>query len=182
MKQFSNLTIGCIAIAFIVLLTFLTTPVSVFADSSYVLPYPSAMPGNKFYSLHKVLERIEKYWYFGDFGQFKYSLKESDKYLVEAKILFEYNQYLLAFEALKKSDIYFQQTLPSLLKAQKNGKNIVSKRETLRQASVKHRGVLEKTMHSVPGKFIWTPEKREPTTLDLWAKIEESIKIREKYQ
>src|SRR3989344_5659903 len=89
------------------------------AESIYVLPYPSSMPGNKLYKVHLFLESLEQYWYFGSFGQFKYSLKESDKYLVEAKTLFDYKQYILANKALQKSDIYFSRTFPFLVKAKK---------------------------------------------------------------
>ena len=77
-----------------------------FAESQYVLPYPSAMPGSFLYKLNLVQEEILRYWYFGDFGQFKYNLGLSDKYLVEAKTLFEYKQYLLAISPSKwSSDI-----------------------------------------------------------------------------
>src|SRR3989344_5431061 len=85
------------------------------ADSSYVLPYPSAMPGSNFYKLHVLYEQLSRYWYFGDFGQFKFSLRYADKYLVEAKILFEYKQYLLGYSALDKSNLYFQE-IPQDLK------------------------------------------------------------------
>ncbi|MBI2026151.1 MAG: hypothetical protein HYT06_02100 [Candidatus Levybacteria bacterium] len=181
MKQFSNLTIVYISIAFVVLLFFLITPISVFADSSYVLPYPSAMPGSKLYRINLVKEKVLRYWYFGNFGQFKYSLKQSDKYLVEAKILFEYKQYLLAFEALRKSDVYFQQTLPNLVNAQKERKNINANRDILREASGKHIEILSEINKNIPANFVWTPEKGAPTTLNLSEKIKESIKTRKKY-
>ena len=60
-----------------------------FAESDYVLPYPSSMPGSKFYQIRLIWDEVKKYWYFGSFGQFEYNLKQSDKYLVEAKTLFE---------------------------------------------------------------------------------------------
>ncbi len=62
MKKFSSVVL----LAFIV---FLSVPV-VHAQSSYVLPYPSFMPGSIFYKIHRVGETMLKYWYFGNFGQF----------------------------------------------------------------------------------------------------------------
>ena len=59
-----------------------------FAESPYVLPYPSAMPGSIFYKLNLIQDELLRFWYFGDFGQFKYNLAQSDKYLVEAINLF----------------------------------------------------------------------------------------------
>src|SRR5690242_11831315 len=123
---------------------YLVFPSCIFAKSTYVLPYPSTMPGSFYYKLHLALEEFMQYWYYGNFGQFKYNLKESDKYLVEAKTLFEYNQYLLGYKALKKSDSYFQKTKPFLAKAQKEGNSIVDKISLLQQAAAKHIEVLEK--------------------------------------
>ena len=122
-----------------------------------------------------------QYWYFGNFGQFNYNLKEADKYLVEAKTLFEYNQYLLGYGALKKSDVYFEQTLPFLLKARGERKNISDYREILRQAAEKHQEVLIKMSEEVPEVFTWSPEKSLPTKLNLKDSINKSIEIREKY-
>lgn len=141
------------------------------AASTYILPYPSAMPGNVFYKLHLIMEKILQYWYFGDFGKFTYNLKESDKYLVEAKTLFEYDQYLLGFSALKKSDNFFRQINPDLLNAKKHGKNINDKKILLHQAALKHIEILEKIKGEVPSEFTWLPEKGNETHLDLLQKI-----------
>lgn len=152
-----------------------------FAQSAYVLPYPSAMPGNILYRFNLVKESLLKFWYFGDFGQFEYNLKGSDKYLVEAKTLFEYQQYLLGFQALANSDDYFIKTLPNLNSAQKNGKNIKNDREVLRNAALKHIETLSKLIREVPETFVWKPEKEKPAVLNIKEKINKSISIREKY-
>lgn len=178
MKKFRNLTIGYILIAFIVLLTFLITPVSVFAESPYVLPYPSAMPGNKIYKLHQLYEGLEKYWYFGDFAGFHYNLKYSDKYLVEAKTLFEYKQYLLAIQSLEKSNSYFIKTKISINSAKSNNKNTKEKKEILNNASAKHKEVLNQIKSITPEEFNWSPEKEKPTKILIRARISESIQIR----
>ena len=151
---------------------------SVFAQSNYVLPYPSNMPGSIFYKLHLIYEKVSKHWYFGDFGQFDYNLKLAEKYLVEAKTLFEYKQYLLGHEALQKSDFYFSKTLPSLIKAEKNNKNIVQKRSLLREAGQKHIETLEKIQTDTPDIFNWQPERALPTILNIKESVNSSINIR----
>lgn len=164
----------------LVFLLFFLFKTPVFAQSSYVLPYPSSMPGSLSYKIHFVFEAISKYWYFGDFGQFGYNLKMTDKYLVETKTLFEYKQYLLAYKALKKSDSYFLKIRPSLLKAEKENKNITNKRSILKEASKKHVEILEKIDLETPDTFIWKPEKSIPTILHLKKAFSDSIFLREK--
>jgi len=167
-------------IVFTALFLIILIPSSVYAQTSYVLPYPSQMPGSSFYKLNLVKEKIFKYWYFGDFGQFNYNLKMTDKYLVEAKTLFEYRQYLLGHRALKKSDQYFVNVLPSLVRAERNGKNTLQKRAVLNEASQKHIEVIRKMKNSTPGALIWKPEKSAPTSLDLKKAFNESVHLREK--
>ena len=164
----------------IISILFLFSSLKTSAESAYVLPYPSSMPGNKFYKINLVLENLSKYWYFGDFGQFKYSLKISDKYLVEAKTLFEYKQYLLGYKALEKSDQYFVNILPNLSSAEKNGKNIFQKKAVLKEASQKHIEILKGMEVNAPDVFNWQPEKALPTTLGIKGAIEYSINVRKK--
>jgi len=153
---------------------------TVFAQSNYVLPYPSSMPGSFSYKIHLIYESISRYWYFGDFGQFDYGLKMTDKYLVEVKTLFEYKQYLLGYKALKKSDQYFVDILPNLKRAEKNNKNILQKKAILGEAAQKHIEVLRGMISKIPGTIVWEPEKSIPTTLNLKKAIDESILFREK--
>ncbi len=148
------------------------------AESPYVLPYPSSMPGTLSYKIHLLYENISKYWYFGDFGQFDYNLKMSDKYLVEAKILFEYKQYLLGYKALQKSDYYFVNVFPNLIKAEKDNKNILQKRMMLKQAAQKHIEILEKMETDNPDTFNWQPEKTSPTPLNIKEEIINAVNIR----
>ncbi|MEX2007751.1 MAG: hypothetical protein WD992_03180 [Candidatus Levyibacteriota bacterium] len=162
----------------LILLTFSIAPI--FAQSSYVLPYPSAMPGSFLYKPRLLFEKLNKYWYFGNFGQFTYSLKQSDKYLVEAKTLFEYKQYLLGYNALKKSDRYFKETLPNLEKAQEDEKNITQNRLILSSAAQRHIEILEIIAKDAPEEFIWQPEKERPSKLKIKAAIQLSILLRNK--
>lgn len=153
-----------------------------YADSGYVLPYPSSMPGSLFYKPRIFLEIVSKYWYFGSIGQFEYNLKESDKYLVEAKTLFEYGQYLHAANiSLKKSDEYFARTFPFIQKAKSEGKDIREKRKLLNEASQKHIEILKKLSNELPDKFEWKPEKAKPTLIPIKEDIMRSITIRSKY-
>lgn len=134
---------------------------SVRAD--YVLPYPSYMPGNKLYKLTRIIDQLKKYWYFGDIAQEKYHLQLTDKYLVEAKTLFEYKQYLLGADALSRSDQQFRQ-LP--------------KNSLTHEAAVKHGEVLSQLLTIVPDEFNWSPEKSASTTLHLKDLLTASIEIR----
>lgn len=152
--------------------------VRAYASSPYVLPYPSVMPGGIAYKIHLVWEKVMQYWYFGSFGQFEYNLKQSDKYLVEAKTLFEYKQYLLGYQALQKSDNYFKQSYPFLLKARNQGKDIFDKKKILSQASEKHIEVLIKIKNDTQDSVTWSPEKIAATYLNIGKKIGESISIR----
>lgn len=151
----------------------------VHAESPYVLPYPSAMPGSALYKVNLLKEKIQALWYFGDFGQYKYNLQQSDKYLVEAKTLFEYKQYLLGFNALRRSSDYFKEIKPPLFSAERGGKNIRDKIKLLRGASEKHIEVLSKMKNEVPEFVEWRPEKESSSKLDLWNLISQSIKLRQ---
>jgi hypothetical protein len=153
-------------------------PSQSFAQSDYVLPYPSAMPGSIWYKIHLVQEKIDQFWYFGSFGQFDYNLKQSDKYLVEAKTLFEYRQFLLAYEALKKSDAYFQKVPYYLNRAEQEGKNIIDKKKILKAAALRHSEVLNRLQKEVPDTFFWQPEKKSATDLNIKQEVENSIVIR----
>lgn len=164
-----------IIISLLVVAFSLFTPTTVFAD--YVLPYPSFMPGNKLYKITRLLDRIEGYWYFGNIAQLTYHLKLSDKYLVEAKTLMEYKQYLLAADAMTRSDSEFRR-LPALLTAVKGGGvNSAAFRQTVIDAAIKHKEVLSAI--SAPGQFLWKPEKASSTSLELGSMIQSSIAIRD---
>lgn len=162
----------------LVLIFILIKPQFVFAQSSYVLPYPAAMPGSFEYKLDTFKEKIYGFIYFGNISQFKFKLSMADKYLVEAKILFEYKQYLLGVEALLKSDNYFMSIKPNLLSLLRHNRNISNLQTTLKDASDKHVEILNELRNIVPGTFLWTPEKAKATNLDLDQAINNSIKIR----
>lgn len=170
MRRFLWIIIACSAIFIF--------PLSASADSDYVLPYPSFMPGSKFYTVHLLWENVMKYWHFGSLSQFNYNLSLSDKYLVEAKTLFEYRQYFLGYKALQKSDKYFVNIPMSLDNAKKENKNIVQKQNMFQSAALKHIEVLEDARKIVPEEFVWQEEKKDAVALLLKKSIDTSIKIR----
>jgi hypothetical protein len=151
---------------------------SVHAD--YVLPYPSYMPGNKMYRVTRLIDKVKQYWYWGNISQIKYHLGLSDKYLVEAKTLMEYNQYLLATDALVRSDKEFQQ-LPTYVQGAKNEHvDIARYKQLIVEAGKKHTEILSTLALLVPAKFRWTPEKAKATDLKLQDMLTTSVGIRSK--
>ncbi len=165
---------------FIISIFFLifTNPPNIFAESPYVLPYPSQMPGSIFYKLNLIQEELLRFWYFGDFGQFKYNLAQSDKYLVESKTLFDYKQYLLAYQALQTSDEYFKKIEPSIFSAKRKEKNTIDKEKLLKEAAEKHIEELSRLKQSLPSVFEWRPEKQQSRILNFQESLENSIEIR----
>ncbi len=164
---------------FIIVCFFLFLPLKAYAQSSYVLPYPSAMPGSFLYKPHLLIEKLSYIWHFGNLGKFHYNLTEADQYLVEAKTLFEYNQLLLASNSLKKSNSYFLKVKPSLEKAKKEGKDVSVEETMFKSASQKHIEVLLKLKADLPETFTWVPEKTSPTILKLHDEINSAISIRQ---
>lgn len=162
----------------LVLIAILFIAPNAFADSSYVLPYPSFMPGSKFYTVSIIKERIDEFLNFGSFSRFTHNLSTSDKYLIEAKVLFEYRQFLLASKSLKKSNIYFAHAKENLKSAKQEGKNISSKQKLLVQAGEKHIEVMEKILEDTPEEFVWSPEKERSEKIQIHSNLKQSIDVR----
>ena len=146
--------------------------------ASYVLPYPSFMPGNKLYKVSRAVDVLKKYWYFGSIAQVKYHMSLSDKYLVEAKTLFEYRQYLLGVDALKRSDNEFRQIPIHIQQGDREGKDMSVWKQMVAEASLVHTDILDKLILISPKEFQWSPEKDTPTTLPLHELLDQSIVIR----
>jgi len=165
-------------IIIVLFLIFFINPVRTYAD--YVLPYPSFMPGSKFYQIEKVKEKLEEFWSWGSLSSFKYNLQLADKYLVEAKTLFEYKQYPLALNALKRSNTSFQKLSSLLIKASHEGKDISVFSNALKDASLKHQEILTVLSSSLPSHFNWVAERENPQNLPIFITLEKSLKIRRK--
>lgn len=156
-------------------LLFTVRPVS----AGYVLPYPSYMPGNKMYRVSRIIDQAKKFWYWGSIASVKYQLGLADKYLVEAKTLFEYKQYLLAADALIRSDTAFSKIPRFIAKAKEEGKDVSLLEKTVHEAAQTHIQTLDGLKQIVPAEFTWTPEKSLPTRLLLKQLLLESINLRQ---
>ena len=135
--------------------------------ASYVLPYPSYMPGNKLYRVSRVIDELKRYWYWGNRSSYRYYLSQSDKALVEAKTLFEYNQYLLAMAALKRSNSALQH-IPNSLKGAE-----------FTEAMNEHKKVIGKLLNQLPEEFIWRPEREKPQTLGIHEELNRALRLRQ---
>jgi hypothetical protein len=164
---------------FLVLSTlYLVLTQSVFAE--YVLPYPSYMPGNSMYNVSRVVDRFKFYWSWGNIARIKYHLALSDKYLIEAKTLMEYKQYLLGADALRRSDAEFRKLPASVAGAKKEGVDVRDLQRLLSAAADKHVEILTGLLSAAPPDFTWTPEKSRPTQLPLGEMIQTSVGERQR--
>lgn len=166
-------------ILFAILITVVSgyAPSRIFAE--YVLPYPSAMPGNKVYKISRVIDQIKKYWSFGSIAQTKYTMNMADKYLIEAKTLFEYKQYLLAFDALERSDKEITTISKQIQRGIKEKKNMSLVVTSLKEEMSTHENLLTKLQRELPPEFTWTPEKVSSTVLSIHERLMISINLRQ---
>ena len=146
--------------------------------ADYVFPYPSYMPGNKIYRISRVVDQLKKFWYWGNIAQTKYHLALSDKYLIEAKTLFEYKQYLLAVDALERSNQVLKETPLFISRAWGEEKDIGYLVDHVKYALDAHEEILADLIINLPISYLWTPEKTVPTPLHLHDIITKSIDIR----
>lgn len=146
--------------------------------ADYVLPYPGYMPGNKLYKISRIVDQMNYWWHWGNIGRTKYYLKLSDKYIVEAKTLFEYKQYLLAVDALDRSNTAMLKTPVYLSRAKAEGKDISTLESSVRDATIEHQRILDHLLATLPEKFTWIPEKSDSIELLLADRIEAAIMIR----
>ncbi len=163
-------------ISLFIILYSLFTPQIIFAE--YVLPYPSFMPGNKIYKITRIIDSLKNYWYFGNIAQEKYHLALADKYLVEAKTLFEYKQYLLGQDAIDRSDSQIRSASISFEKGLKSTEDLSGQLKIFCNALSAHNEVLATTSKSTPEKYIWEDEKKEPVSLNLASRLQHSMGIR----
>lgn len=151
------------------------------ASASYVLPYPSVMPGNKLYNFYRLVDYVKEYWFWGNIAKSKYYLSISDKFLVEAKTLFEYQQYLLAVSALEKSDEYWSKIQNHIEDSFLEGKNIELPVVQFSEAAKEHERILLNLEKETPKDFLWQPEKKQSTNLELHSKLQNSLRTRKEF-
>ncbi len=148
------------------------------ASASYVLPYPSYMPGNKLYRISRAVDDIKKYWYFGSIAKTKYYLSLSDKYLVEAKTLFEYKQYVLALDALDRSNNYAHRLSLLIVLSKQKHNDISSMIPIIQEYIIVHESILHTLRNQLPAEMLWQPEKQSPVLLPLHKSIDAAIEER----
>jgi hypothetical protein len=132
------------------------------------------MPGNKLYNISRMIDILNGYWYFGNIAKVKYHLNLSDKYLVEAKTLFEYKQYLLGVDALRRSTGQFQELPLYVKQGAAEQKDMNSVIVTISDAGAAHSVVLQTMKTSSPELFEWVPEKKASTELKLHYELDKS--------
>lgn len=155
---------------------FVLLPISVHA--SYVLPYPSFMPGNKLYRVSRFVDEVKRYWHIGNLASYLYYLEQSDKALVEAKTLFEYHQYLLALQALERSNEKLINARTPLQSAKEEGKDIEKYRREFGEAMDEHNRLIAKIKQETPEAFTWTPEKSDSQVLDIHRALLRAERVR----
>jgi len=146
-----------------------------FAESDYILPYPSLMPGHRFYKILEIIDWIRGAWSFGSFAQFTNRLSLADRKLVEAKTLFEYKQYLLATDAISFYKRHLCKAADALKRAKREGKNITEKKKLFVAATLTHKQVLERTKEEHPPEVVWKPERGEHKIIAIGQVIERAI-------
>lgn len=148
------------------------------ASFSYVLPYPSFMPGHKLYRVEQIFDSLLRFWAFGNFSRHKYELGMADKKLVEAKTLFEYGQYFLATQTLADSNQHWRKAENYLKRARDEGKDVSQKLANFLAAAEKHKEVLEELLDKLPEEVIWQEERKEAQKLKIRELLEEAMRDR----
>lgn len=149
-----------------------------FVDASYVLPYPSLMPGHKLYGVIRIVDDLKRYWYWGNLASYRYSLGQSDKALIEAKTLFEYGQFPLAIAALARSNNHLAGAPQALARAKQEGKVMGRYEEEFNEAMREHAKIITRLLEIVPEEFTWRPEKENPTLLHLHTELTKALLLR----
>lgn len=164
-----------ICILFVTIYCFCIVPS---VQASYMLPYPSAMPGNKVYRINRIIDSLKNYWYIGNIAQLKYHLALADKYLVEAKTLMAYQQYLLGKDALIRSDIHFAKLVQLFKNIQADKKDTIQFQTIIQEATDTHILTLNVLQSNTPEDFIWSPEKTAATQIPIHELLRSSKQIR----
>lgn len=164
------------AVSLVLLIVMIFFPGAVFA--SYMLPYPSYMPGNKLYPVMRFFDEAKRYWYWGSLTSYQYFLGQSDKALVEAKTLFEYNQYLLAIAALHRSDRLLQRAPDALRRAKQEGKEVGKFEQEFKEAMAEHKKIIMRLLDTLPEEFTWRPERESPKQLRIHEELKQALLLR----
>lgn len=163
-------------VSLVLLIVIITSPRVVLA--SYMLPYPSFMPGNKLYPIMRLLDETKRYWYWGTIGNIKYYMMLSDKDLVEAKTLFEYKQYFLALDALDRSNKNIHRLRSLVLLSEREKKDISLLLPVIQEDMLVHQSILNTLRNQLPMEILWQPEKQSSVLLPLHELISAALEVR----
>lgn len=161
---------------------FVTSVPHCFSQGEYVLPYPSLMPGHPLYTTQEIVEKVQGVLSFGNFAKLKHHLRVADKKLVEAKTLFEYQQYLFARNALDDYKKHLRLAHVHLEKAKKEGKNTSEKKVLFRNAIAKHWSVLKEIKKEQPEHFLWQPERGVSEIIRIREILDHAIQLGEEFE
>jgi len=135
--------------------------------ADYVLPYPSYMPGSRLYHVSEWWDILGQYWNFGDIAGMKYERAMSDKYLIQAQVLFEYGQYKFAIEALDNSDKHFSKALVHSIELSYKKKDDGTQLSILKDQAQKHIEALDTLAEKTPDTVTWNDERTETENLPI---------------
>jgi len=130
------------------------------------------------YIVSKFIDKVRGIWSFGNIAQLKYRMSLADKYLVEAKILFEYKQYVFAVDALKKSSTEIGMITPFVQNAQQKGIDMRQFRKLICEQMVVHQSVISALSVGLPESYIWQEEKKNAVDLPINILLNEATAVR----
>lgn len=125
------------------------------------------------------MDEAKRCWYWGNLASYRYYLGQSDKTLVEAKTLFEYGQYLLAMQAIRRSGEAIEHANQYFQNAKREQKIGRQQRQELSDAMSEHIRVLSSIRTQTPEEFYWSPEKESSQTLRIHQELDRAIGVRE---
>ena len=126
----------------------------------------------------RLLDETKRYWYWGTIGNIKYYMMLSDKDLVEAKTLFEYKQYLLALDALDRSNKNIHRLRSLVLLSEREKKDISSLLPIIQEDMFVHESILNTLRNQLPMETLWQPEKQSSVLLQLHQSLDAAIEQR----
>ena len=110
--------------------------------AEYILVYPGILPDNIFYPIKMVRDRLVLMLTTDSIKKAEIMLLYADKRLGAAQALINGGKADLGVTTVTKAEKYLEQSLFEVEKAQSEGKDVLSAKEKLNNASFKHQEVL----------------------------------------
>lgn len=109
---------------------------------NYFLAYPGILPDSPLYKLKMVRDRIWEWLTTGRLEKANLFLLYADKRLGAGKALIDGNKVSLGFTTLLKGEKYLERAIDETEKAKKEGREVETLAEKLKNASLKHEEIL----------------------------------------